>query len=438
MTDRHESFFPQTHHKLPLTMMFLRLLLILSSVVSIASQFKCTVLGCPKDNSLLGFVTLEDLQCAMQQEYDIVMSDTDTVSTGTGQPMYSYVLCPDTDFAGEPIVPLLNDTILSCASKEQGSCRIEAQVLLINNLNNVQFKDLTFSGGNFSISVLATSHAKQNSTALFQNCHWLNRTWAIDNVNLTSPEKMMHISLNDCTMTDSDTTDGSFTYGIRSYGGSITATNLTVSNYNVSRFMDIRDAASVTIREATFASSTIKDPDAFDDFIFVENDATLLLDTIDATDNRFANFVWAQSSAQVEVIRSQMYDNRGTFGALFRMTGSAASLTIRNCDLSGAGFSLVSVSGNGPTLTIEGSVFGTESRNNVRCWVNFLMWFTPSLTLFMFRSTLFGVLPIPLLQTLVFMGQPCFLPFSWPSRKSSSTMSSQTWRLKGATARGCL
>lgn len=324
----------------------------------------------------------------MQREYDSITSGSSVLDR---DPPYLYQLCPNTTHVStDPIVPLLNDTIVSCEM-----CRVTAPVriglhhgVVVDDaspiMTHVGFQGITFQGGDFAQSVVITSQqAASNGLVWFQDCHWENRTWAIEHIPNTTSSSLsssllnddsttnLEISLQDCTMTDSDTTiDNGTTFGIRLNAGtegtstSLTVSNLTVSNYNVSSLLDIRGNSTVArLTNVNIVDSILKDPSNFNDLMLVGNQARVYMDQVTVADtNQFDNFCWIQGGAHVEA-NASTFTGRDFMGDLFRLTGSAGGLSLQQCDLIGNGFALVSASGKGPLLDIQNCTLYTKEPN---------------------------------------------------------------------------
>lgn len=318
----------------------------------------------------------------MQREYDSITSGSSVLDR---DPPYLYQLCPNTTHVStDPIVPLLNDTIVSCEM-----CRVRAPVRIwldaddASPMTHVGFQGITFQGGDFAQSVVITSqHATTDGLVWFQDCHWENRTWAIEHIPDTTSSSSssvlnddsttnLEISLQSCTMTNSDTTnDDETTFGIRLNAGteakstSLTVSNLTVSNYNVSSLLDIRGSSTVArLANVHIVDSILKDPSNFNDFMFVGNQARVYMDQVTLADtNQFDNFCWIQGGAYVEA-NASTFAGRDFGGDLFRLTGSAGGLSLQQCDLIGNGFALVSASGKGPLVDIQNCTFDTKEPN---------------------------------------------------------------------------
>eukprot|EP00547_Thalassionema_nitzschioides_P005668 CAMPEP_0194216558 /NCGR_PEP_ID=MMETSP0156-20130528/19231_1 /TAXON_ID=33649 /ORGANISM="Thalassionema nitzschioides, Strain L26-B" /LENGTH=929 /DNA_ID=CAMNT_0038945359 /DNA_START=219 /DNA_END=3005 /DNA_ORIENTATION=+ len=334
----------------------------------------CTaVTGCEiiasTSKSLEGYASLEELQCAMDAEFDAIKS---------GEPIrgppYEYMLCPDVNYSWEqPLIPRLNGTKILCASGE--SCLVAAQIQLSHSDIDLTFQDLTFNGEGSSTSVVAS--APKGSNATFVNCKWKNQPNVIAILNdeaLVSLDSsgspyLMHVNLLNCIIEDFDpSTDEKETFGVRSFGGSLTIRNLTVNNYNVSMFLDMRDGANVYIEDSTFTNSFLKDPSDFEDFIFAD-DSLLSFNNVVAIDNHFKNFVWLQNSALAHVVDFH-HSNQFRVGSVFRLT-SAMGLSLKDSELIGDAFSMILISETGPTLEVEGTIFNlTEPHHAIWSYNN--------------------------------------------------------------------
>lgn len=351
------SYTVQTHHNSPplrkimipfWTLPPFLFLCSLGYVESCTPDTRCAI-DVSTSQSFDAFSSLEVLQCAMDAEIDAVMS-----GESIREPPYEYKLCPGIRYIWEEsLIPRLNGTKIFCASS--ASCLVSTQVQLSRSDVNVTFQDLTFNG-----SVVAS--APSGSFATFVNCNWKNQPRVID-ISNDSPSSM-HVNLLNCVIEDFDpSTNDQETFGLRSLGGSLTIRNLTVNSYNVSKFLDMRDGASVYIKDSVFSNSFLKDPLGYKDFIFA-NDSMLTFDNVLAIDNKVSNFVWLQKSAFAHV-KDFHYSNQFRSGHVFRLT-SANGLLLQDSELTGGNYanSLIMISEPGPTLEVKGTIFNLTEPNH--------------------------------------------------------------------------
>lgn len=138
-------------------------------IYMLAQTSACSI-GCPNDSNVLGYATLADLKCKMNE---------DSLSM---QASPAYTLCPNTVFQdGTIITPLLENTIITCGidGSSANECIVkggEVQVDIIAAVA-VSFHGVTFSsqdgsndGGNETISIRASGTG--DGVATFIDCHW--------------------------------------------------------------------------------------------------------------------------------------------------------------------------------------------------------------------------------------------------------------------------
>lgn len=340
------------------TLLCLIFLLVSQSAFCCTPVSDCSLVGVAS-KTLEGCFSLAELQCAMDLEYDAVVS-----GKSIREPPYEYKVCPDENVSCEqPLTPRLNRTKILCASTS--SCLVSAQVQLIQQDVQVTFQDLIFDGTEGkNASVVASAPA--GSIVTFINCTWKNQPQVLDIFNDTisiasnssSPRiSLMHINLLNCVIEDFDSNSkDEETFGIRSFGGSLTIRNLNVNNYNVSRFLDLRYAANVYIEDSIFTNSFMKDPRGYNDFIFADS-SVLSVKNVTAMNNKVSNFCWLQGGAFAEV-KNFYYSTESRSGHVFRLT-SANGLFLKDSELRSEGFidTFILISEAGPTLEVKGTIF---------------------------------------------------------------------------------
>ena len=185
---------------------------LLSTVLVVDGQCR---IGC-SNSDVLGYMTLEDLNCAIQEEMDAIQA-----GLPLRMPPYRYTLCPNTAFTvtnQTTIRPQLDNTIIQCGLNgiASDSCTIMSSnmwndvVLNFSSSASVQvsFQGLTFvandaSHENFTASVVAPSPS--GNLAMFTDCHWSGRSLAVDNSlgDVVPRLDLMEVRLTNCSITAS-------------------------------------------------------------------------------------------------------------------------------------------------------------------------------------------------------------------------------------------
>lgn len=140
------------------------------------SQIRCQPQSCPSDPSMSGFKSVRDLNLFMLTVWNYINQG------GEIDPPFFFVLCPNTDFSDDVILPMLNDTWIICGqdgiSTNNCTMKNETHVAIIpreypgvktESLEQVNFFGLTFSE---STDVSIAAYGSASAWAYFHDCHW--------------------------------------------------------------------------------------------------------------------------------------------------------------------------------------------------------------------------------------------------------------------------